>query len=130
MVWYHLQSVWCNTTSICVYQIKNPASPLALEWFSIIFFWKLYFHSCPCSNLIYPIRPIAQVILQKLVGKTNVQCDENSLSLVTSTRHSKQIQCKKIYFWCCDFYCKIFLCRKCFENFDDNVTTLISSSNQ
>ena len=68
---------------------------------------------------------------KNLGGQSHVQYQEHRLPLISSTERSNKYQCRKTDFYqCCEFDCKVYLCKKCYENCDDNVSTFISSFNQ
>ena len=66
-----------------------------------------------------------------LGGQSHVLCDQHRLPLIESTERSRKCKCgKKEHYRCCEFDCKVVLCRKCFVKYDIEETVYIQEVEQ
>ena len=74
------------------------------------------------------IETIRNQFLTNIGGQVHVQCANHRLPLIVSTDRTNKCSCgKKEKYRCCEFNCDIFLCSKCFESKNQNITTYIES---
>ena len=68
--------------------------------------------------------------LKNIGGQTHVQCRQHNLPLIPSLeREGKCVICNnKEYYRCCEFSCKCFLCKKCFDKKRRNTTTYVDAT--
>ena len=65
--------------------------------------------------------------VQSLGGQTHVKYKNNILPLIVSTTRMNKCECvKNEYLRCCELSCRVFLCKRRFENLNANTITFIS----
>ena len=65
--------------------------------------------------------------LESLGGQSHVQCSKHKLPLIASSTRSNKCQCGKTEFYrCCELSCNTFMCKKCFQSTNKNITIYLN----
>ena len=79
--------------------------------------------------LVYVIVAEAKVtemrkkFMVNLGGQSHVLCKDHELPMIESTDRDRKCFCgRKEYYRCCEFQCKVVLCKKCLKNYDVDQT--------
>ena len=66
--------------------------------------------------------------IQILGDQAHLQCEKNILTLIVSKTRRNKCEWKKEFLRCCEFSCRDFMCKWCFENIDTDITNFFQYS--
>ena len=71
---------------------------------------------------------IRDEFMKNIGGQTHVKCAEHRCPLISSMHRNHKCACgSKEFLRCCNYKCKVFLCRRCFKNKPLGTTTFVAS---
>ena len=109
-------------------QKRNDPYPIQVGDIPDVFLEYRHIFTVAYVQTINPeIEQLRNEVFKNLGGQSHVQYNEHRLPLITSTERSNKCKFrKKEYYRCCEFECKVYLCKKCFEDCDETISTFIS----
>ena len=65
--------------------------------------------------------------IKNIGGQNHVHCQKHKLPLIRSNERERKCQCgRNEYYRCCNFHCKVNICRSCFTGYNSHEITYVA----